>query len=137
MILIESTCYIIVHKLYNKIFICWWCTVQTWRPSGRYAGGPTEATIICWHSNLCEIFLSSCLEQLLSFIYIYIYIFSHFHWKILADFWSVTYLRKAKYKINLEINFYYTKWQIVETYGMNVDSFHMFLHTYIHTHTYT
>jgi len=30
-ILIVSTNYIFVHKLYNKVFICWWCTVQTRR----------------------------------------------------------------------------------------------------------
>jgi len=29
--LIVSTFYIIVHKLDNKIFICWWCKMQTWR----------------------------------------------------------------------------------------------------------
>jgi len=30
-ILIVSTNYIIVYKLDNNVFICWWCTVQTWR----------------------------------------------------------------------------------------------------------
>ena len=76
-------------------------------------------------------FLSSCLEELCS------YIFSYFHWKTVVDFWSLTYSPKVKYKINLEINFYYTKWRKVETYGMNVGSFHMFLHASTHAHTHT
>jgi len=29
--------YIFVHKLGNKIFICWWCTVQTWRTHHPYS----------------------------------------------------------------------------------------------------